>query len=182
MIERTDGNWIQTFNGKQFWPLNPRPEDIDFRDIAHALAMKCRYTGHCLRFYSIAQHSVLASQIVPPADAKWALLHDAAEAYLADVARPVKRAMKDFQEIEDHLLRCIIEHFGLSWPQPDSIHQADLVLLRTERRDLMAPPPIPWRTDELAKPLSATIFPDSPGEAEVRFLKRFKELFGEAMS
>ena len=60
-----DGNWILTYSGKKFWPMAPRAEDLDIVDIAHALSNNCRYTGHVRKFYSVAQHSVLASQLVP---------------------------------------------------------------------------------------------------------------------
>jgi 5'-deoxynucleotidase YfbR-like HD superfamily hydrolase len=111
-MARNDNNWIQTFTGRQFWPLDPRPEDIELLDIAHALANKCRYTGHTRSFYSVAQHSVLVSEIVPAADAHWGLLHDASEAYLPDVARPVKRELAGFQEIENRLMGCVAERDG----------------------------------------------------------------------
>jgi hypothetical protein len=176
--QRKDSNWIQTFTGRQFWPLAPRAEDVCIEDIAHALAMKCRYTGHCTRFYSVAQHSVLASQIVPSNDALWALLHDATEAYLPDVARPVKQEWPEFREWEDRLCAVIAEKFGLSMPMPDSIKHADLIMLRTERRDLMVTPPRAWRTDELAQPMVDHIFPLSWVPAESLFLRRFGELTG----
>ena len=86
------GDWIQTFTGRAFYVLDPRPEDVDIEDIAHALSMQCRFAGHCREFYSVAQHSVTASWLVPPEDALWGLLHDAAEAYVVDLPRPIKRA------------------------------------------------------------------------------------------
>ena len=79
------GGWIQTYTGRQFWPLDPRIEDIDIHDIAHALSHQCRYSGHCLRFYSVAEHSVLLSHHVAGEHMLWALLHDAWEAYLAAI-------------------------------------------------------------------------------------------------
>ncbi len=80
------GDWIQVRSGRKFHPLDPRPEDVDINDIAHALSNLCRFTGHCTDFYSVAQHSVIASQIVPPASALAALLHDASEAYMGDIS------------------------------------------------------------------------------------------------
>jgi hypothetical protein len=65
------GDWIQTATGRPFWPIDPRPEDIDIEDIAHALSMLCRFGGHCLRFYSVAEHSVLLSQYVAPEHKLW---------------------------------------------------------------------------------------------------------------
>lgn len=174
---RTDRNWIQTFTGRQFWPTDPRADDIDIRDIAHALSMKCRYTGHCREFYSVGQHSILASDIVPPEHALWGLMHDAGEAYLPDVARPVKRELHGFREIEDRILACVAERFSLPWPPPhEEIERADLILLATERRDLMAAPPIPWVSTENVQPFPGVIWPLGPDRAELEFLKRFKIL------
>jgi hypothetical protein len=87
------GDWIQTYSGRQFWPLDPRVEDVHLEDIAHALSNVCRYTGHVREFYSVAEHSVHVSWSCEPEDALWGLLHDASEAYLADMARPVKQNM-----------------------------------------------------------------------------------------
>lgn len=65
------GDWIQTFTGRRFWPLDPRPEDVCIEDIAHALSLKCRFGGHCTRFYSVAEHSVHVSNYVPAEFALW---------------------------------------------------------------------------------------------------------------
>ncbi|KKN29889.1 hypothetical protein LCGC14_0839670 [marine sediment metagenome] len=176
MPDRTDSNWIQTFTGRQFWPLNPRAEDVCIEDIAHALSMKCRYTGHTREFYSVAQHSVLASRCCK--DSRWGLMHDATEAYLPDVARPVKRALGTFTAIEDALMRVIAPVFELEMPIPECVHQVDLVLLATERRDLMAEPPVPWITTEQIKPLEMEITPWEPYEAKELFLRCFFALFG----
>src|SRR6266496_3875421 len=78
-------------SGKWFNVFNPKPEDVDIRDIAHALSNQCRFTGHTKEFYSVAQHSVLVSTFCAPEDAAWGLLHDASEAYLSDIASPVKK-------------------------------------------------------------------------------------------
>ncbi len=138
------GDWIQTFLGLRFYPLDPRPEDVDARDIAHALANKCRFTGHTRRFYSVAEHSLLVarafSRSASPTERLWALLHDAAEAYLPDVARPIKADLIGFQEIEDRVLRCVAQAFELPWPMPPSIAAVDLRALKTEAEALMPKP------------------------------------------
>ncbi len=87
--------WIQTFTGRRFWPLGARAGDVDVRDIAHALALKCRFNGHCRVFYSVAEHSVRVSRVMEVGGRKmamWGLMHDAAEAYLADLGGPIKKA------------------------------------------------------------------------------------------
>jgi hypothetical protein len=173
-IHRDDHSWIQTYSGLQFWPLSPRPEDVRIEDIAHALSMKCRYAGHCREFYSVAQHSVLVSENVPPADALWGLLHDAGEAYFADIVRPIKKSHPIFDEIEAAIMASICDAFGLPPDQPESVSRADVVLLMTERRDLLATPPRPWSLR--AEPLEEHIVPMQPFEAEAVFLSRFRSL------
>lgn len=170
-------SWIQTFTGRQFFPLAARVEDIDVRDIAHSLALQSRFNGHCLRFYSVADHSIRVSRIVPEADALWALLHDAAEAYIGDLPRPVKANAPEFRGIEDRLLLVVAQAFGLPWPMPPSVRLADDRLLATEARDLMAPPPLSWSLRE--EPLAERIEPLGWEAAEAAFLARYRELGGK---
>ena len=178
MSEPRNSDWIQTFTGRQFWPLEPRTEDVAIVDIAHALSNICRYTGHVREFYSVADHSIRVSEIVPPEDALWALLHDAAEAYICDVARPVKRYPgfgELYRQIESRLMLCICDTFGLPAEEPASVKRADNILLHTERRDLMARAPQPWR--DAHEPLPDVIVPRSPKLAETDFLQRFALLY-----
>lgn len=181
-MNRPDDQWIQTYTGRRFWPLDPLPEDIVLEDIAHALSMKCRFTGHTQWFYSVAQHSVFVSMIVPQEHRAYALLHDAAEAYLPDVARPVKRQLAGFAEIEERLMQCICERFRLPWPVPENadlaVKNADLVLLETERRDVMGPNADgwSWRSTEHVKPLEERIIKWSDQAARVIFLSECARL------
>lgn len=71
------GDWMQTYTGRRFWPLDPVAGDIEIMDIAHALSNQCRYAGHTRFHYSVAQHSVQVSENVAPEHALWGLLHDA---------------------------------------------------------------------------------------------------------
>jgi hypothetical protein len=167
-------SWILTYGGRQFFPLEPRPGDIDVGDIAHSLAMQCRFNGHCRRFYSVAEHSVRVSRILEGRARLWGLLHDAAEAYISDLPRPLKATAPGFRAAEDRLLEVIVTRFGLEWPMPPAVAHADDVLLATEMRDLMAPSPTPWPLE--AAPLAATIVPVDHDEAEKLFLERFAEL------
>jgi len=169
-------DWIQTYTGRAFCPLEPDPTEIDIRDIAHALSMNCRFNGHCHRFYSVADHCVRVSEIVDPEFALWGLLHDAAEAYITDLPRPLKRRMPLFSEVEDQLLQVIIGHFGLPWisPMPEAVKLADEQMLATEARDLMSTPPEDWGLN--AEPLEITIEPRTPEQAERAFLDRFDQL------
>lgn len=174
------GGWIQTYTGRKFWPLDPRPEDIVVEDIAHALALTCRFTGHVREFYSVAQHSVLVSQNCQPEDALWGLLHDASEAYIADVSRPLKKewAFREYRAAEARLEIAICNRFGLPLDKPMSIKAADDTLLTTEARDLMSPLAIGWihRPEHGYQALAAKIQPVGPERAEVMFLNRFDEL------
>ena len=174
---QNDSTWIQTFSGRQFWPLEPRPEDIDIRDVAHSLSMLCRFNGHCREFYSVAEHCVRVSGACPAEDALWGLLHDLAEAYFGDFPRPVKEQFPDIARMEERLLRAAATRFGLAWPMPAPVRRFDEILLATEARDLMGLPPADWRLE--AVPLKAHIVPLSPAEAKRAFLKRFQELHRE---
>ena len=134
------GDWIQTFSGVHFYSLDPRPEEIRLVDIAHALSMQCRFTGHTSDFYSVAQHSLYVSQICDPVNALWGLLHDASEAYLVDVARPVKLQpeMLAYREAENRLMACITKRFNLLSPtMPPDVHAADQTMLGAEAAALM---------------------------------------------
>lgn len=171
-------DWIQTFSGRLFHPLEPRNEDLDIRDIAHSLSMLCRFNGHCLRFYSVAEHSVRVSKILPGELRLWGLLHDAGEAYLTDLPRPVKGQVSGFREMEDRILERVADAFGLSWPMPGPVKAADDKLLATEARDLMAPHPADWGLG--ATPLDEVIAdPLGPEAAERLFLETFETYIGD---
>ncbi len=169
------GDWCQTFTGVAFWPLDPRPEDVRVEDIAHALSMQCRFAGHCREFYSVAEHSVRVSWACDFKDALWGLLHDASEAYVVDVPRPLKPYLANYADIETSVQVAVCRRFGISITQPPSVKRADVVLLATEARDLMSTPPIPWG-GLLYPPLVAVISPWSPAYAEMMFLTQFAAL------
>lgn len=167
------GDWLQTFTGRPFWPLDPRPEEIDIEDIAQALSLKCRYGGHCLCFYSVAEHSVLVSQHVAPEHALWALLHDAGEAYLADIPRPVKPSLEGWKAIEARVMRAVCDRFGLPHQEPREVKAVDFAITTDEKIALMADGPA-WTG--LAPPVGAVIQALSPPVAKMVFLARFAEL------
>lgn len=174
-------DWIQTFTGKQFFPFNPQPEQIDIRDIAHSLSNLCRYGGHVGHFYSVAEHSIHVSNIVPPEDALRGLLHDASEAYLIDVPRPIKHhpSMIQYRETEEVIQSTIYFAFGLITLDPPSIKKADNEMLRTEQRDLMKPAPVAWQDVRVgAREDIKIMLPLSPRQAESQFLYRFTSLTG----
>lgn len=168
--------WIQTHSGRRFCPTNPNPDAIVIQDIAHALSMQCRFSGHCKKFYSVAQHSVLVSYICDSQDALWGLLHDASEAYLVDVPRPLKKSGK-FQayiDFEAKMQEAICRRFGLPLAEPPSVKKADTAMLSTEARDLMAPLHSDWT--QPVDPLPFMIEPWNNDKAKDMFMKRFFEL------
>ncbi|WP_425065097.1 phosphohydrolase [Reyranella sp.] len=131
------GDWMMTYTGRKFFPLDPRPEDIDLRDIGWGLAHQCRYNGHGRFFYSVAEHSVLLSNHFGQGMlAREALLHDAAEAYIGDVIRPLKRSLPQFVEIEAKLERVIFKRFNLPATLRGEIKAADTSILTDERNRL----------------------------------------------
>lgn len=168
--------WIFTFSGKPFWPLNPLPQDVRIEDIAHALSMLCRYAGHVREFFSVAQHCVLVSYICGDEHAMWGLLHDASEAYLCDITKPVKHLtdLAGYREIERAVQMAVCIQFGLDLDEPPLVKAADQMVARTEQRDLINMPD-GWSVGD--KPvLPFPIVPMKPRQAERAFLERFREL------
>jgi len=173
------GDWMQTFTGKVFWPMDPVIEDIDITDIAHALANACRFAGHTIRFYSVAEHSVLmARALVNPELQRWALLHDATEAYLVDVPRPVKPFLVGYREAEAALMAAVAARFGLAGEMPDLVKSHDNRILIDERAQAMTYCRRDWNLE--GAPLGVTLRFWSPAEAEREFMITFRELFGFA--
>ena len=174
MITRK-GDWIQTFTGRQFWPLDPRPEEVSIEDIAHALAHTCRFGGHSEVFYSVGQHSLIVSELCSPEHRLEGLLHDATEAYCGDMVQPLKRFMPEFQKAEETLYRCIAQKFGLPPIIDEEVKHFDKVALMTEHRDLLKKPPASWGYVHI-RPLDAHIYPLDARAAESEFLYRFSRL------
>ena len=175
------GSWMTTRSGMRFYPLDPRPGDFCIEDIAHALALENRYNGHTPEPYSVAQHSVLVASRVAGltgGDRRaelWGLLHDASEAYIKDLPRPVKRLMPEYQAVEKRVMAAICDRFGLPHAMPASTHQADNELLVTEALafygpDVLAAWGLPYQ------PLRMAVAPLTWDVAERLFLARFKRL------
>lgn len=165
--------FIQTYSGVKFFPLDPRPEDVRFMDIAHALSNACRYTGHCRHFYSVAEHSVRVSWHVPPEDGLRGLLHDASEAYLHDLARPIKASpgLAFYRQQERRVEDVIMAVFGLQAEQPLAVTIADDRMAATEQRDLMLE--VMAREEPYPERIVRTW---SPSMARQEFITRFAQL------
>lgn len=125
-------NSIRTFTGKVFDLLILDPNSICIEDIAHGLAHTARFGGHLPCFYSVAQHSVLVADKVPPDQKLAALLHDASEAYLGDMPSPFKSMMPEFKAIESNVMKVIASKFGFAYPFSRSVKYADYHLLNLE--------------------------------------------------
>lgn len=129
---------IQTFTGIFFDPFDPKSELIRIEDIAHALSLQCRFGGHIRKRWTVAQHSLMVSDILHPSYRLHGLLHDAAEAYLVDLPRPIKHApeMSFYLAVEAKIEAVIAERFCLAFPMPSVIKRADQAILGAEARAL----------------------------------------------
>jgi 5'-deoxynucleotidase YfbR-like HD superfamily hydrolase len=170
---------IQTISGRYFSLETLEANIIDIKEIAHALSHICRFTGHVRNFYSVAQHSVLVSQAVPHHLALHGLLHDAAEAYLGDVSRPLKMLLPDYKAIERRVESRVWRFFGLPDELPTEVAQVDDILLVTERRDLLPDNGDEWPSLKHVTPSEQRIVPWAPEYARLMFVFRFEELMAE---
>lgn len=174
-------SFIRTFTGRNVFPLDMKESDIHINDIAHALSNQCRFVGHVNKFYSVAQHSVLVSNLLglTSTDDELALaglLHDAGEAYMVDLPTPIKRLMPQYEPAEEALQLVIETKYELQYALDDmEIHDADMVLLATEARDLMGNPS-DWASLYGLTPLVAKIVPWEPEYAKQQFLSAFETL------
>jgi len=178
-------SWIQTFTGKKYILTNPDPATVDIADIAQSLSMNCRYNGHVKRFYSVAEHSILMSEMVPREIALYALMHDAAEAYVTDLPTPLKQLVGNFAHLEALSMAAIWEHFDMEHPTieiSDAVKEADMRMLVTERAQLLNNTPsnvwAEWRVNGY-EPYPLVIGGLPPSTAKIFFMNRFASLVGE---
>ena len=169
---------ILTATGQHLDLADPQPDQVSVTDIAAALSRICRFTGHCSEHYSVAQHSVMVSLLVPPEYALAGLLHDAAEAFLGDVAKPLKNLLPDYRALEKRVEAVVFARFGLPPKLSACIKHADLVALATEKRDLMPHDAIAWDMEVAGNVQPASYFVNgiSPQEARAQFLDRYWSL------
>lgn len=157
-----------TSTGRKINLFDVNPEDINLEDIAHCLSNLCRYGGQTKQFYSVAEHSCRVAESVSDENKSWALLHDATEAYLGDVVRPLKYLpeMSAYREIEKIFEKAIIERFDLDPIMPEEVKKYDGILLATEMRDITNIPDDHWMKFET---LPTTIIPMKQETAKFYF-------------
>ena len=180
------GDWCETYTGRHFWPLDPKPEEVSIDDIAHALSLTCRYNGHCKYLYSVGQHSILCVILARinrfnPRIQLLALLHDAAEAYVSDVTRPIKPYLKGYQEMEDRIHRtilCALDIPGAYPVEADCVNEIDNEMLATEAKILM--PCVGWSNLGYEPRTDILIVERRPAAVEEEFKVLLEQLMREA--
>jgi hypothetical protein len=161
------GSWLDFYA--------PETSDFTIDDIAQGLAFQCRYAGQCRDFYSVAEHSLLVSEMVGD-DPLVALMHDAAEAFLGDITRPLKQMLHDYRQIEARIQKAIFDRFGLSSAANPAIKWADLRVLAAEQRQVMPPGTDDWARRDGVEPAPIIVRFLPPEEAKRQFLLRFETL------
>lgn len=181
------GDWMETASGRKVWPLDIRPGDVTPEDVAHALSMTCRYGGHTRRFYSVAEHCChLSDYAVDRGQMGLAfdlLIHDAAEAYLGDIPRPLKSCLgAGWKAVEKAADEACTFALGGTWPWSADVKKLDLAILLDERSALMSENDNRWRSLDGLLPLGVRIMCWQPEEAKAAWLSRFAALRALAAS
>ena len=193
MVPVKGGPWLQTHRGLAWMADAPEVYPYDVAEIAHALSNLCRFAGHTREFYSVAQHSVVVARAITdnyngspdPALMRAALLHDAAEAFCIDLPAPIKHMpeMQGYRSLIKRTEYAIADHFKLSaFAFHHLIKHADLVVLATEKRDLLGPSAFDGHWAGLPDPRRHSISPWDPETAREMFLDAWNEYGGEPCS
>ncbi|QXQ07433.1 hypothetical protein KX816_05245 [Sphingosinicellaceae bacterium] len=169
------GPTIMLQSGEWFDILDPRGSTFTIEDIAHGLANTCRYAGQCKEFYSVAEHSLHVSATCTTAPFE-ALMHDAAEAFIGDVTRPLKQLLPEYKAIEHDIEQAVFERFSLPPILSPEVKQADLRVLAAEQAQIMAPSTSDWAKTSNIYPATIRVEFMPPKAAKKAFLKRFAEL------
>lgn len=173
------GPYVSTGHGHVFYPFDPQPVDVHWEDIFESLGRQCRYNGHCDRFYSVAEHSVIMSYQHPDIEVqKWALIHDFPEAYVGDLIRPLKKLFPVYSIVEDEIMMMLAEMLDMAFIKtPTIVHNLDMQMCATEKRDLLIGSE-PWH--QMPDPIPGLHIPMReclPAEATRLLRHRFNELF-----
>lgn len=153
---------VKTRSGIYIDVFEPKITDFSIEDIAHSLSLQCRFNGHTQEFYSVAEHCLRASTYFKlPQDKLEALLHDAAEAYIGDLPKPIKDELSCYKEIEKTLDQIIADRFNLRYPMSKQLKVVDRLMLEWEWENIVI--------DNKIEPLP-------PREAKNRFIKLYYKL------
>lgn len=183
-------SWMHTYSGGKFHPAAPFKSDINIEDIAHALSNICRFGGHCSRFYSVAEHSLLVAKVIKDGGGShleqlWGLMHDATEAYMGDIPTPLKATLQGFHEREDALMRFIVEKLHMPAHGEDSllpgvVKRADRIALVTEARQLTRGT-ADWGPDYHHVKSHSTVLAATP-PSSAKLAREFREKFERLMT
>ena len=174
-VRRIVGPTILLHSGAYFDFDAPESSEFSIGDIARGLSHICRFAGQCDRFYSVAEHSVYVSQLVPEAHAFAALMHDAPEAFVGDMTKPLKSMCPDYQDVEKRVEHAVLARFGITLPLDASVKEADIVMLATEQAQIMRNRD-DWEYTRGRAVADIAIQCLAPDDAMRFFLKRFSEL------
>jgi len=174
-VRRIIGPTILLASGNYFDLLAPEHSTFTIEDVAHGLSNTCRFAGQCIRFYSVAQHSVIVSQHVPPEFAFAGLMHDAAEAFIGDITKPLKDILPDYRALEKRIEAAVLQRFGLPAVMPPEVKEIDVVMLATEQAQLMRNRD-DWNYTRGRTPIPIEIPAMGPEAAKAAFLARYAEV------
>jgi hypothetical protein len=170
---------MNTISGEPFYLAQPERSKVNVQDIAYGLSNLCRFAGQMIEFYSVAQHCVVVSSLMPtPELMLQGLLHDAVEAYTGDITSPMKALMNGYKEaIEVPIEREIFRQLGVAFPMDPEVKKGDLIALTTEIRDLMNGHL--WQPG-LPEPMKNRLIAWPPETARMTWLWRYNKLRGAA--
>jgi len=179
-VSIASGPQIRLRSGAWFDLLDPASSDFTIEDIAHGLAHTCRYAGQADGFYSVAEHSILVSKVALGHEYA-ALLHDAAEAFIGDVTRPLKQLLPEYKRLEKSIEEVIFARFDVGCVHPD-VKKADLEVLAAEQAQLMPEGTDAWASEAGISAAPIRVERMAPAEAKLRFLERYRALRQSRMS
>lgn len=174
------GPWKETYTGARFYLMDPRPEEIVFEDVVHSLSMQCRYTGHCLVWYSVAEHCCLLCDYVKEQgrsarDQYEMLMHDAPEFATGDISRPMKYGIPGLKPSLEHINVATAKAFGCQYPEPTWLKKLDARMICDERAQNMVDSGNDWNHDKL-EPLGIKLKYWGQERAKAEFTRRYNRL------
>lgn len=174
-------NTILVRSGRYFDLAAPRPEDVTIEDIAGALSKICRFGGQTPRFYTVAEHcchcyDAALSDGLGLEIAKLALLHDAAEAFVGDVVKPLKIMLIDFGLIESGVQSAIEHAFNIVWDVEKiaAVKRLDMEMLIAERLEIFGDDGVQWSGQDQVTRRDLHVEGWGPDQAEAQFMWRAK--------